>query len=355
MKVASFFVFASKCGGCKSNTISSNFNYGICSDQLKNSSLNLLKPQYRQFHASTCVQRRQEREDRGIINRDLIGNVEVKQGTETSVAGVNIPHDFYHYMTDPYGRKGKRDKIQEKKAKRLKNIHDRSREPKLVSSLHESMKTKPEFSRRQLQIGNQLKRALLDIMCTEFMQKPVNLVLKQAGFTIIDIEMSKDIKHSKILWKCEGSNLKEKVIAVVNHKATANYLRFLTAKKLPHLKFSPELSFVDTESIDSNTKEAADIIDSISKKFQAEEADMKEEELSPKVLTQRADKRSQIMSDVVKEYDQKHNSPNTKSEPIPRQKGIKTKGYSRFFQKERSETPADPKWETSKKNRKKLR
>jgi len=350
MKVSSFFIFASKYG-CKSNTTSSNFS-PISSDYFKN----LLKPQYRQFHASSSVQRRQDREERGVINRDLIGNVDVNQGNSTSVGGVNIPFEYFHYMTDPYGRKGKRDKIQEKKAKRLKNVHDRSREPKLISSLHDSMKTKPLFSRRQLQIGKQLKRVLLDIMSNEFMEKPTNVVLKQAGFSIIDIEMSKDIKHSNILWKCEISDLKEKVLAVVDNLSTANWLRWLTAQKLPHLKFSPEHRFIDVEALDSDTQDALEIMETFSKRIKTTEGDnTNEEKLDKKALAQKSERRSKIMTEIVSEIDQKR-TPKQISlyEEIPKQKGVKTKGYNRFF-KRIQEPEIDPKYEISKKNKKKLR
>ena len=120
------------------------------------------------------------------------------------------------------------------------------------------------FSRRQLRIANEIKRALTYILVLEEFSHPE---LPNTQLTIVNVIVSRDLRVATIFISCGNDIMESKKAAKLLQLNTAR-IRFLLTNRV-NMKYSPKLHFLPTETMmvqEEYEQKISDLIEIANKK-----------------------------------------------------------------------------------------
>ncbi|MFT6331872.1 MAG: ribosome-binding factor A [Lentimonas sp.] len=113
-------------------------------------------------------------------------------------------------------------------------------------------------SQRQLQIGEQIKRALAEIFLTDHLFES-----KKGHITVTQADVSPDAKNAKIFINIFGEVNEKKAVSQLNELSP--YLRSKLANKA-NFKYVPQLQFM-LDGVSQNVMKIEDLLNQESNKF----------------------------------------------------------------------------------------
>jgi len=235
----------------------------ISSSNLKNP-LNRAFP-FPGFFNRTLFQSSRVTQNRSSKVRDKIkigknGSSEEENAENQLLEEFAVPSNLENFLKNSHGRKGKRDKIQEKKVERLRNIHLRSKLPHVQKpSISE------KISLRQKRIAELAKNALENTMNnfrgvtpvyygpslrnvgSEPIPESSRKLLQKARVLIENVEVAPDLRTTLVSWSTYDIQLKDSVRKELQKKEIIRAIRAQTTEQINHIRYALNYKFVNSD------------------------------------------------------------------------------------------------------------